>query len=101
MWCNKKRWRYYAISNPSFNPVQCGTATGNNAMSFTIDIDGMHFRLSLIYRSPHASEDENQTILNHLYGARMTHPNLSWMIFGDFNLPDVNYDLPFTRRRDH
>ena len=89
------------LVNPSFKPVPCGTATGNDAMSLMIEIDGMHHLLSLIYRSPNASKDENQTILNHLYSARMTHPNLSWMIFCDFNLSDVNYDSSFTRHRDH
>ena len=62
------------LIHPSFNPVQCGTATGNDAMSLTIKFNGMHRLLSLIYRAPNASEDENQTKLIHLYGARMTHP---------------------------
>ena len=47
-----------ALINSTFNPVMC-TSTGDDAMSVTLEIDGCHYLLSLVYRPPDAIEQEN------------------------------------------
>jgi hypothetical protein len=85
--------------NPSLNPTSCDS-TAENVISALIVLNGTQHLLSLVYRPPNANPLENQSIIDSLMEVRSRHPNCTWSVLGDFNLPDANYEFPYNRCHD-
>ena len=84
--------------NPHFNPKLCPSDC-KGVLSISFVLGKIQHQLSLVYRPPNATIQENMDIIKSLNDAKLSHYDI-WTIVGNFNLPDVTYIFPFTRCRD-